>query len=163
MAIDELVAALEREAEAEIAAIRAAARDEADRLAAAAAARRAASTRAAVDVHRAGVQAGADAELAAATRRAMQEVLAARARMLDRLRAAITAELPGLADPAVRERLRAAARDAAGDGAIREGSDATGLRIEIEGGRVTIDATLSSLFARLWPRLRIAAVREVAP
>ena len=159
MAIGDLLGALEREAAAEIAAIGVAAAAEADRLAAEAAARRADSIRHEVDAHRAGVQARADAEIAAAARRSRARVLAARAAMLDRLRAATEAALPDLVDDGLRARLRAAAGAHSGVEVLVP----TGLRVELDGGRVTIDVSLAGLLDRLWPRLRIEAVREVSP
>jgi vacuolar-type H+-ATPase subunit E/Vma4 len=161
VAIDDLLSALQREAEAEIRAIGTEAHGEAERIATAAACRCAELTRAAADEHRAAAEARADAEIAAATREAARRVLSARAAMLERLHEAVAAELPGLVDEAMRARLRAAARAIVGEAQAVEQAAATGLRLEVDGGRLAIDATLESLLERLWPRLRIEAVREV--
>ena len=162
MPIGELLGALEREAAAEVAAIGTAAAAEAERLAAEAAARRAESIRHDADAYRAEVQGRADVEVAAAARRARGRVLAARAAMLERLRAATLAALPALVDDALRARLRAAAGASRRDDTVERAAP-TGLHIELDGGRVTIDATLAGLLARLWPRLAIEAIREAAP
>lgn len=158
MPIVDLLQALEREAEAEIAAVLEAGRAERDALRAEAARRRAERDRVAVDAHRATVQARADAEIAAAARRASAGVLGARAAMLARLRAAIERRLPGLVDDALLAELERAVRDAA-PGEVTVTREATGLRGEADGGRVTIDATLGAALARWWPRLAIEAVR----
>jgi hypothetical protein len=163
MAIDELLVAIEREAEAEAAAIRAAGRAEAEAIAAAAAERRADATRAGAREHRAVVQARADAELAAVIRRTTHAVLAARAAMLERLHEAILEALPGVLDEPMRDRMRAEVRAAAGGAPVELQAVPTGVLGELDGGRVTIEATLASLLERTWPRLRIEAVHEVAP
>jgi vacuolar-type H+-ATPase subunit E/Vma4 len=163
MAIDDLLHALAREAEAEVEANRAAGFAEAEAIAAAAAERRADATRAGAREHRAAAQVRADAEVAAVSRRTTSAVLAARAAMLEQLRAAVLEALPGVVDEPMRVRMRAAVRAAAGGAPVGLRDLPTGVVGELDGGRVTIDATLASLFERSWPRLRVAAVREVAP
>jgi len=96
VAIDELLRALAREAEAEVATLRASARaaaDELDRASARRAADRAAAVLAEV---RAARQRAADAAVATVARRRRGDVLRGRAAALDRVHAAVTAALPGL-------------------------------------------------------------------
>ncbi len=185
MAIGDLLGALEREAAAEVAALGAAARADAARRTTEAAARRASHCEVALDRCRAAAQAATDAALADAARRGRREVLTARAAALDRLRAAVAATLPALLAGPDREPLLdqltaallaatgataavrcapalvdgVAARLAAHPG-LRVAPDATittGMVAERDGGRVVIDATLTSLLHRLWPRLRLEA------
>ncbi|MBK9034729.1 MAG: hypothetical protein IPL61_26270 [Myxococcales bacterium] len=191
MAIDELISALEREAAAEVAALAAAARADAARLRTDAAARRTARRTALLARCRAEHQAAADAALAATARQARRDVLTARAAALDRLEACIGASLPALLRGAdgdrVLDALVAGLVAAAGDRArvrcapaLVEGVRARlaahpALEVEADptviggaigeraGGRVVVDATLGSLLARMWPRLRLEAQPVAAP
>ena len=154
MALPELLRALEREAVAEIAALREAARADADRLRADVAHRRDARIRAELDRHAATERALRDAEVAAVSRRARAAVLEARAAALERLRAAVVEALPAVLDDRLRDTLMSAARAIAGDDATYEPTP-TGVRATR--GTMVVEATLEAILARLWPRLRLEA------
>jgi vacuolar-type H+-ATPase subunit E/Vma4 len=188
VAIANLLAALEREADAERAAITAAAEAEAEQVRAGAARRHDLDRQTAIAAFRAERTRRADAEVAAAARRWRGDVLAARGAALDRLRAAMAAELPaqlaGGDGPRLLDALLAAALaplpdDAAATvscppalaAAVRErlagrptlavtgdGDVGSGARIIVGGGALVIDATLEAQLDRHWPRLRQTAL-----
>ena len=184
MALPELIEAFEHDTADEVAAIlRAAeadartidaeaARDRSERIASAAAA--------SAIAHRA----QAEADVAAAVHRARADVYAARTAMLERLRTAVEDELESLLDAAVGDALLRVAIACAGDdgGVLRcssvlvtrarelapaslvvEEQDAlaAGVLVELATG-TQIDATLSRLLEREWPRLASEAVRLIA-
>jgi len=159
VALSDLLAALERDATDRVHAIRGDGDARAAEIREAAARERAAriASRAATFV--AERRAEADRELAAAAHRARAAVLSARAAMLDRVRDAVRAELPGAAaDPDVARRLADAALACAGDGPeLVPTRLATGFVVELP-TQVRIEATLESLFAREWPRLACEAL-----
>lgn len=181
MALPELLSALERNTEAEISALRAAAQAEAARLEAEGERARDERLAAAIARLRAERQAVADRALATASRRARADVLTARAAMLERIRASLAGALPALlADPRVATGLLAAALAACGDRAgtlrcapaiapvaraaappaIRVEPDpavATGAVIELANG-TAIDATLAALLEGAWPELACEAL-----
>ena len=189
MSVDELLRALEREAEAEIAAILGAARAEADELDREGARRTQARADAAVARARARTQATIDADVAEARRRRGGDVLVRRAAALDRVRAATRVALPGLleaddvVDALVASVVAALAGGAAGEATetvtlrcpptlvaavrrrlsgrpdiivIADEAIGPGLLAERAGGRVTIDARLTTFLERWWPGLRLA-------
>jgi vacuolar-type H+-ATPase subunit E/Vma4 len=182
MALDDLLHAIERDAETEIRAIRAAGEAEAARIEADAAQARAQRIAAAIAAFAGDRRAAADLELATAARCAQADLLAARSAMLDRIRAAICAELPALVadQPRLGARLLAAVLAYAGDaaGTLRcapslvdaaraaappslrvEGDPAvsTGAIVELAAG-TRIDATLAALLEREWPGLACEAL-----
>jgi hypothetical protein len=119
MALDDLLHAIERAAETEIRAIRAAGEAEAAHIESDAAQARAQRIAAAIAAFDGDRRAAADLELATAARCAQADVLAARTAMLDRIRAAICAELPALVadQPRLGAGLLAAVLAYAGDAA----------------------------------------------
>ena len=154
MPLADLLATLEHDAAAEARAIAGAAAadvaridEESARVTREALAR---ALRSVADAH----QSTADAQLAAARQANRRAVLGARAAMLERLREAVRAELPGLVDAALRARLLAAAQ-AYGDGTVHEVP--TGIVVELAGG-TRIDATLEAALERRWPRLAAEAL-----
>lgn len=182
MALADLLTALDRDADAEIRAIRAAGGAEAARIEADAGRARDERLAAAIAAIRAERSAEAGERLAAASQRARAEVLAARAAMLDRLRAAIAGRLPAVVagDPVLGARLITAAlactggepgtlrcapaladaARAAAPPAIRVEPDpdvATGAVIELATG-TRIEATLAALLDRAWPGLACEAL-----
>lgn len=183
MSLPELLAALERQAAAEVAAIDAAARAELVAARAEAARRRDDRARAELASRRAAAEVAAAAAIAEAERAARRLVLDARAAMLERLRAAVLARLPAAA-PVVVDRLIDRAMTGAGAGrvvlrcppslaravesrgaapVVADPETRSGVRADVDGGRLVVDATLEALFERVWPRLRIEAAREVSP
>lgn len=189
MAIAELIDALERDGEAERAALRAAAEAEAEAACAEAARRRADWRRAELDSFRAERRRDAEAVIADAARRWRGAELSARAAALDRLYRATEAALPArLADPAVVGALIDAALAAIGDRAATvrgpaalvpalraraaerpllaiavDDTAGTGVRAELAGGAIAVDATLETALARAWPRLRQRALAGERP
>ena len=175
MGLAELVRALEDDTAAEVSAVAAAGDAEAaaiDERGARERADRQAAERAAIASERG---AAVDRALGDVTTRSRREVLMARAAMLERVRAAVAAELPALVarDPQLGRALVAAALACAGTAgtlrcapaladlaraeavAMRVEPDpavATGVIIELAGG-TSIDATLDGLLARAWPAL----------
>lgn len=149
MALGDLLAALERDADAEVRAITAAASDDAARIEADAARRCAAeladALRDLTERERAR-HAAQVAEHELAHRRA---VLEARAAMLDRVRARMRELLPGLVDDTLRARFAAAA-SAFGDGARRDVP--TGVVVTLADGTL-VEASLEAILASVWPRL----------
>ncbi|HEX9610455.1 MAG TPA: V-type ATP synthase subunit E [Gemmatimonadales bacterium] len=191
MPLADLLAVLERDAEAQAEAELAAARAAATRIETDAAAR--------LDGRRADYVTARQAELRAATERAIAEaqwraragVLEARQRLLDRVFAAARKELPGVArDPAFLDRLPrdlAAARAYVGDarvtarcrpeiaaavralaatnGAVTVVEDetaGTGVRLMAADGSVEVDDTLEARLERWLPRLALAVMRRLA-
>lgn len=177
MALAELLRVLEDGTTAEVRAIAEAAASEAARIEAEASARRtdriASATAACTSTHRA----AGDAEIASAGRAARADILAARAAMLERIRAGVCEQLPGVlaADPELQRALVVAALACVGDepgtlrcsprlaelareaapAAIRvedAPETATGVVIELASG-TCIDATLTTLLDRMWPAL----------
>lgn len=187
MALEQLLATLEREAEAKAAAALTAARAEATRIEGESAAgleQRRASRLAARDAE---LRVESEREVAAARRETQKAVLAARQRFLDRVFAAarsavrsaasdpvFLARLPGdlatarayLRDGPVTVRHRPElmeplARLTAGDPSIRLVSDpeaGTGIQLEDADGSVEVDHTLEGRLDRLGPRLAIEVV-----
>jgi vacuolar-type H+-ATPase subunit E/Vma4 len=190
--MDALLATLEREADAEVTRVLDEARTRAAELTAAAEQRMAA--RRALTLGRREAEARADEEraLSAARRAAQAQVLAARAETLDRVFAAVRAELPALGkspayraqvgahlehvlrfagdqpvtvqcSPAVSNALRATVKT---NGRLRIESDrriAAGFRIATMDGVLEVDATLESRLERLRPRLALEAVAALSP
>lgn len=184
MAITALLDALEREAEAELAALRASATADAEAALRAADVRAGQLTAAALTRARAARQAAADARVAEVARRRRRDVLLARADALARVEAAVAAALPGLLDgpagavllarlldgvravlapdepvtvrctPALREQV-AAALPGSGVTVRADPQVAAGLVAERGGGRVIIDARLATCLERWWPHLRV--------
>ena len=182
MALPELLRAFERDAEAELRAIRAAGEADARAIDAAAARARTEKIVAAASATAAEHRAQADAQVAEAMHRARGAVLVARGAMLGRVREAIAAELPALARE-VGDALLAVAIAWAGDEpgvlrcmpemaaraaelaprSLRVEADplvTTGAVVELDAG-TRIDATLAMLLDRDWPRLAAEAVRLV--
>ncbi len=187
MAISDLLRALETEAadrahalHGEALAEAAALRDEATR-------NDAAALEAELSAHRATVQAAADAQVSAAARVYRARVLEARSESLELLRGAVRTVLPGLLErddaAALFDALVNIALSARGDGAavmrvparwlarardrapgvdlVADDAVGTGVRLQLDGGRVVVDATLEALLERFWPRLRIAALEAL--
>lgn len=189
--MDGLLATLEREADAEVARVATEAQARAAELTAAAEQRMAA--RRAATLGRRETQARADAEraLSAARRAAQAQVLAARAETLDRVFAAVRAQLPVIGksaayrarvgaqlehlirfagdrpltarcNPAVASALRAAVKT---NGRLRIQADphiAAGFRLATNDGVLEVDATLESRLERFRPRLALAAVAALS-
>lgn len=177
MALADLLSTLERDAGAEVRAVRDAGVAAAAQIVEAATrvcAERRARARDEIDAVAHGA---AERELAVAATRARSTVLAARAAMLDRARESVRARMPqALAKNAAMlgPRFLAAAVACAGDarGTLRcapileaamrrapatlsvvsDPAIATGIRVELEGG-TTIEVTLDALLSRDWPRL----------
>lgn len=178
MALPELLEAIERDATAQIEAVRAAAELEVQQIEADGerdhARLQAEVARTAREEH----QRAADAELAIARRRARVEILVARAAMLDRVRAALHAQLPEIAAPLGPVMVSAAlscvgsahgvlrcptpwmehARAVAPASLTIEPAPpgATGVVIELATGTHVV-ATLETLLEREWPRLATEA------
>lgn len=184
MSMSDLLAALTRDAEAEVDALRAAAEREAETLLATASRARSAQLDAEVERARQAHQRRADAVVATAALEARQARLTARADMLGRIHTVVYALLPALLERTeVVDQLIAAALEAAGDTAatlrcpasielrvrqqagnlpvIRDDGAGAGVRIELSGGRGEVDATLESFLDAVWPELRIAALGHV--
>lgn len=154
MPLADLLATLERDASAEASAITGAAATDVARIdEESARATREALARA-VRTAAEAQQLTADARLAAARQTHRRAVLGARAAMLERLREAVRAELPGIVDAALRARLLAAAQTY-GDGTVHEVP--TGVVVELADG-TRIDATLEAALERRWPRLAAEAL-----
>lgn len=184
MALPELIQAFERDTQAELAAIRAAAEAEVraiDAEAARARGERIASAAAATVVEH---RAQADADVAAALHRARADIYTHRTAMLQRLRVEIEHQLVALLDASLGDALLRVAIACAGDepgtlhcaptlalrarvlapASLQIASDdtvATGAIIELASG-TRIDATLARLLEREWPQLSGEAVRLVA-
>lgn len=183
MPIRELLSALEGSASAERQELLERARATADQILAAAERDRTAQLEAALDEHRARRQAVADARFAEAEREQRRLLLVAKERLLARLRERLVRVLPELArdaDDRAIEQLVRAAIDCAGTGDLRlrcapslverarraaaavpiqpDATVATGVRLSVDDGRLTIDSSLAALLERWWPRLRIAAL-----
>jgi vacuolar-type H+-ATPase subunit E/Vma4 len=192
MALAELLAALESGAAAESAAVLAGARTEAERLRDAAEAGHARELAAEEARLRAELQADADAQVAAAARAWRQRLLLERHAALDRLYGELRARLPELLSGAAGERLAGALVDAAlaaaggrpgrlrcppalaaqvharvgGRPALRVDVDpaaGSGVQLEVDGGRLRVDATLEAILRRVWPRLRQEALGGERP
>lgn len=181
MALAELVQALEHDAAGQIRALLAAAQAQADQLEADASRGRDDAVARASDAYRAQCRADADARIADAQRASRTAVLAARAAMLDRVRAALRAELPARLDLAgdalVREAIACAgarpgvlrcppvlvarARELAPSTLRVETAEVgSGVVIELASG-TQIVATLDALLGRECPRLAAAIVAAV--
>ena len=161
MAIADLLRTFERDVDAEVEAILAAARSDAARVTQGAARDRSDRVATASRAFERERQAAAERELAAAGRDARIEVLAAREAMLARVREALAAELRVRAgDPGVRDALDRAARACAGDEPATVQATPSGPILELASG-VRIDATLESLAARTWPRLACLALEKL--
>lgn len=183
MALTELLRMLEDDTAAEVRAITAAGATEAAQIDAEAARARSDRVSSASAAFALECRAAGDAELAALRRGARADVLAARAAMLDRVRAAVVEELPGVlaGDPAVRGALLAAALSCVGEesGTLRcapvladpalaaappairveiAPDVATGVVIELTTG-TRIAATLTALLDRAWPMLACEALK----
>ena len=175
MPLAELVTAFERDTETEVLAILAAGIAEAARIDAAATRARSERIAGASGTFAAGRRIDADARIAEASRRARIAVLATRAAMLDRVRAAVRAQLPALVDTRLGTNLIAAAVACVGDepGTLRcrpglvevarrlapasvqveaDAEVATGAIIDVATG-TRIEATLDAFLDREWPRL----------
>lgn len=184
MALAELLRVLEDGTAAEVRAIADAAAGEAARIEAEASSRRRERTATATAACAATCRAVGDAEIAAANRAARADILAARAAMLERVRAGVSEQLPGVlaGDPELGRALVAAALACVGDesgtlrcspvladiareaspAAIRvdpEPGVATGAVIELATG-TRIDATLTTLLDRVWPTLACEALQQ---
>lgn len=184
MALADLLRVLEDGASAEVRAIAEAAAGEAARVETEAFARRSERVARAMAVCAATRRAAGEVEIAAANRAARAEILAARAAMLERIRAAVSAQLPDVlaGEPELRRALVAAALACVGDeagtlrcpvvmvelareaspAAIRVEADpgvATGVVIELASG-TRIDATLATLLDRMWPALACEALQQ---
>lgn len=154
MPLGDLLAALERDANAEMRATTAATDTEIARITVEAARERADRLALAVHEITAREEAAAQLRLAAAARDHRRATLVARAAMLARVQTSVRAALPALVDAALRARfVRAAA--AYGDGACRD--TPTGVVIDLADG-TRIDATLDAALDRAWPRLASEAV-----
>jgi vacuolar-type H+-ATPase subunit E/Vma4 len=184
MALAELLRVLEDGTAAEVRAIAEAAAGEAARIEAEASARRSERVASATTACAAKCRAAGDAEIAAANRAARADILAARAAMLERIRAGVCEQLPGVLadDRELGRALVAAALACVGDESgtlrcspvlvdiAREASPAA-IRVEAEPGVATgvvielatgtrIDATLTTLLDRLWPTLACEALQQ---
>ena len=180
MALAELLSAFERDTEAEVRAILAQGTADVAQIDEDSARARAEEIARAAAPAIADRRAADDARIAEATHRARADVLAARAAMLDRLRAAVRAELEGLVDAQLGAALiGAAVACAAGEpgvlhcslalaDAARAASPAT-LRVEVDAAVATgavielasgtqIAATLDAFLDREWPRLACEAL-----
>jgi vacuolar-type H+-ATPase subunit E/Vma4 len=157
MPLADLLGALERHAADEASAIAAAADADVARIDAASARACSDCLADAIRIATDEARALAGAQLAEAEQRRRRSVLEARAAMLDRIRAALAGELPSLVDPALRERLAAAALTY-GEGTVRQVP--SGVVIERADG-MRIDATLEALLDQQWPRLAAEALALV--
>ncbi len=187
MALDELLAALDREALAEAESIRTAARAACARIAAeseTAVARRQAEG---LEQRERELHAAAELQLSAARRAARRDTLVARQALLDRVLAAARERLPAAeCEPTALAARVAAALDAVGDGvaevrcapalvarvrrlvAARPGTtvlarDAAGsdLVVSAADGAVEVDASLAALLERRWPVLLVELARAL--
>jgi vacuolar-type H+-ATPase subunit E/Vma4 len=155
--LGELLATLERDADVEVRATTAAAKDEAARIEAEAGrqcAERLAQAMREITVRE---RAKSESRLAEATRHHRREILEARAAMLARLRVTVRAILPSLVDDATRARFAAAAT-AFGEGMRRDVP--TGVIIERADG-TSIEASLDAALESAWPRLAAEALAAV--
>jgi vacuolar-type H+-ATPase subunit E/Vma4 len=183
--IGDLLAALERDADAEVQKIWADAEARAGEILAAATRARAARLDQETAAYRQERELASANQIADAGARARRELLTIRAEMLDRLRAAVRARLPELLDRGdLVDALTTSALATAGDavdaihcspaltGAIaaRVGElpveplddGSSGLRVILAGDRGHVDATLEALLDRAWPGLQIAALTRLA-
>ncbi len=157
MALADLLAALARDADAEVhAAADAAARD-AEKIEAEAARQCVVRLEAALREITERERAKHAAHLAETTQRCRRAVLEARAAMLERLRSALRDILPSFVDAELRARFAEAA-SAFGDGARRDVP--TGVVIELDGG-TRVEASLEATLAVAWPRLAAEALALV--
>lgn len=182
MALDQLLAALHSDADAESTAILDAARAEAARLDEAAVRDRSARLAAELADARRAREDAAHGAIAEATRRLRGEMLAARAEMLERVRAAVVERAARAPIAAIADRLVDAALAAAGDRAARvrcapeladrarrhapDGAEVAvdgvrGVIVELAGDRGEVEATLAACVERAWPELAIAAVARI--
>lgn len=191
MPLEDLLSALERDADAQADGELTAARATAEGIAAAAAARVERRRAEFVAARQAELRAAGEQRAADARRRALAGVLEARQRLLDRVFAAARANLPALAgDPSFHGRLPrdlAAARAYLGSGAVtarcrpevaaavralvagngaltvvEDESAGTGIRLVGGEGSVEIDDTLEARLTRWLPRLALAVMRRLA-
>jgi vacuolar-type H+-ATPase subunit E/Vma4 len=183
MSIDDLSAALLADAKAEAEAIREEARVEAARLSSDADAHHRAHFDAELVGFRAACQAETHRQVAAALRRLRIEVLRDRAELLERIRAAVAARLPGLlANPALADALVTAVLSVTGPQAtaircapalmervrarapsldvVEDPSVGAGLAAAVDGGRITVTATLESELEQQWQALQIEALDQ---
>lgn len=149
MALGDLLAALSRDAEAEVRATTSAAEQDAAQIEAEAARHCNARLAAAIAEIREGERAKHAASIVETEHRQRRAVLEARAAMLGRIQNAVRAILPALVDDELRARFAAAAA-AFGDGTRRDVP--TGVVIELAGG-TRVEASLEATLATVWPRL----------
>lgn len=186
MALPELMARLERDAAARVAAVRSKARAEAERLIGAAREEAGRRRAAALDAHRKALRARLDLELAAARQQARAQVLDARRALLERVatRAADAlrhADAPDALQAIAAEALRyvegvpsrlICSPDTAGQVGpsvqavpgvelVTDPQAAPGLVVEAKDGTVRIDARFDALLERAWPRLSVELLQEV--
>jgi vacuolar-type H+-ATPase subunit E/Vma4 len=160
MPLADLVRALEQDAVAQARALLDAATARAGEIEAAAAHDRDDKITHDANACRAQCHAAADERIADAQQRVRATLLAARAEMLDRVRAALLAQLPAHT-ARVADNLARAARGCAGTAKYVERSVPTGVVIELESGTQLV-ATLEALVEREWPRLAAAIVAYAA-
>ena len=159
MPLADLVRALELDAAAQVRALLAGARARADEIEAAAGNGREATLAREIAASNAEYRASADDKVAAVRQRMRTTVLVARAEMLDRVRAALLAQLPAHL-PRVAAALARAAQTCVGEAKYVECRVPTGVVLELDNG-TQIVATLEALVEREWPRLA-AAIIELA-
>lgn len=167
MALDQLLEALTREAEARAAETVAAARLEAEailREARAGTERRLAE---AVARRERELRAGAQGAVEGARREAAREVLTARAEALARVFAKARELLVArVRDPALEPRWAHDATEAltylgGADGVVRRPPEAAGVIVAAADGSVEVDGTVGALLARLEPQLAVEVAREM--
>lgn len=149
MGLGDLLAALERDADAEVRAVRTSADEDAARIEAEAARQCAASLADALRDITERERATHAAALAEIEQRHRRAVLEARAAVLARVHERLCAVLPSLVDDALRARFASAAA-AFGPGTRRD--VATGVVIEHPSG-TRVEASLEAVLATAWPRL----------
>jgi vacuolar-type H+-ATPase subunit E/Vma4 len=167
MALDQLLEALTREAEARAAETVAAARLEAEEILREARARSERRLAEAVVRREHELRAGAQGAVEAARREAAREVLSARAETLARVFARARELLAErVRDPALEPRW---SRDAAealtyvagGDAVVRRPPDTAGVIVSAADGSVEVDGTVHALLARLEPQLAVEVARDI--
>lgn len=186
MALPELMARLERDADERVAAIQAKARAEAAAIAEAAREQVAARRAQALAERRRSRRAALELELAGARQASRAEVLEARRALLARLRERTVAALLAAPQPAALEVLARGAlrhlegvparvrcseaavqaiavvtRAAADLEVVIDAATPPGLIFEARDGSVRVDATLEALLDRAWPRLSVELLAEV--
>ncbi len=190
MALEHLLAALERDAAEQAQRLLANARTEAAKITGAAEERNARRRRDVIGAHEAEQRATAEVALAAARREARRQVLEARQRLLDRIFAAARGRLPAaLRSDAYRAALPVHVAEAlafvgdapavigcpralaasirklvAGNGRLSVTVDAavgSGFRIATTDGAVEVDNTLEGRLERLRPRLALAVLERL--